>query len=83
MAIQFEIKLSLVSPPVASRANTLSEVVYRSQSGPIHHRLKPVLAEELMTFNNNAEVYLSQINTNHTEFSISYLFTFNTCSSPL
>lgn len=71
MAIQLEIKLS---SGVASPVNTLLEVVYRSKSAPILHRIEPVLAEELMTFNNNAEVYLSQINTNHTEVKFTHNF---------
>lgn len=74
MAIQLETKLSLGSPPVASQVNTLLEVVYRSKSGTILTRIEPVLAEELMTFNNNAEADLSQINTHHTEVKFTHDF---------
>lgn len=74
MAIQLEIKLSSESPPVTSWVTTLLDVLCRSKSRPILHRTEPVLAEKLMTFNNNAEVYLSPINTNHTKVKFTHNF---------
>lgn len=74
MPIELEFKLSLGSSPVASQVNTVLGVVYRSKSGRILYRTEPALVAELMTFNNNAEVYFSQININHTEVKFTHNF---------